>query len=83
MVGARSAEARARIGQILAPLGRPIQWMRVESAEMTKHALNAFLATSVAFINEIAAVCEATGADAKEVERGAQERGAHRARART
>lgn len=68
VVGARSAEARARIGEMLEPLGRPIQWMRVESAEMTKHALNAFLATSVAFINEIAAVCEATGADAKEVE---------------
>jgi UDPglucose 6-dehydrogenase len=44
--------------------------MRVESAEMTKHALNAFLATSVAFINEIGTTCEAVGADAKEVERG-------------
>jgi UDPglucose 6-dehydrogenase len=70
VVGARTAEARARIGQLLEPLGRPIEWMRVESAEMTKHAVNAFLATSVAFINEIAAACEATGADAKEVERG-------------
>jgi UDPglucose 6-dehydrogenase len=70
VVGARTAEARARIGELLAPLGRPIQWMRVESAEMTKHAVNAFLATSVVFINEIAAACEATGADAKEVERG-------------
>ena len=37
---------------------------------MTKHALNAFLATSVTFINEIAALCEQVGADAKEVERG-------------
>ena len=37
---------------------------------MTKHAINAFLATSVAFINEIAALCERVGADAKEVERG-------------
>ena len=44
--------------------------MSVESAEMTKHAINAFLATSVTFINEIAALCEQTGADAKEVERG-------------
>jgi UDPglucose 6-dehydrogenase len=68
VVGVRGAEARARIGPILEPLGRPMQWIRVESAEMTKHALNAFLATSVAFINEIAAVCEVTGADAKEVE---------------
>jgi UDPglucose 6-dehydrogenase len=37
---------------------------------MTKHALNAFLATSVAFINEIAGLCERLGADALEVERG-------------
>jgi UDPglucose 6-dehydrogenase len=44
--------------------------MSVESAEMTKHALNAFLATSVTFINEIATLCERVGADAKEVERG-------------
>ena len=44
--------------------------MSVESAEMTKHALNAFLATSVTFINEIAALCEQVGADATEVERG-------------
>jgi len=44
--------------------------MGVESAEMTKHALNAFLATSVTFINEIAILCEQVGADAKEVERG-------------
>jgi len=42
----------------------------VESAEMTKHAINAFLATSVTFANEIAAICELVGADAKEVERG-------------
>jgi UDPglucose 6-dehydrogenase len=44
--------------------------MSVESAEMTKHALNAFLATSVAFINEVAVVCEHVGADAAEVARG-------------
>jgi UDPglucose 6-dehydrogenase len=44
--------------------------MSVESAEMTKHAINAFLATSVAFANEIARICERVGADAIEVERG-------------
>ena len=37
---------------------------------MTKHAINAFLATSVTFANEIASICELVGADAKEVERG-------------
>jgi UDPglucose 6-dehydrogenase len=42
----------------------------LSSAEMTKHALNAFLATSVTFINEIALVCEQVGADAGDVARG-------------
>lgn len=52
--------------------GQPprIEWMSLESAEMTKHALNAFLAVSVTFINELARLCEAVGANAKEVERG-------------
>jgi UDPglucose 6-dehydrogenase len=44
--------------------------MSVKSAEMTKHALNSFLAVSVAMANEIARICERTGADAREVERG-------------
>ena len=44
--------------------------MSIESAEMTKHALNAFLATSITFINEIATLCEQVGADATQVERG-------------
>jgi UDPglucose 6-dehydrogenase len=44
--------------------------MSVESAEMTKHAINSFLATSVTFANELAAICELVGADAKQVERG-------------
>src|SRR5262249_28106337 len=47
-----------------------IEWMSVESAEMTKHALNAFLATSIVFANEVAVLCERVGADAREVERG-------------
>jgi UDPglucose 6-dehydrogenase len=44
--------------------------MGVESAEMTKHALNGFLATSVAYINEVASLCESVGANASEVSRG-------------
>ena len=70
VVGTRSESDRARITTLLAPLRAPIEWMSVESAEMTKHALNAFLATSIAFINEIAALCEDVGADAQEVARG-------------
>ncbi|MCS6866091.1 MAG: nucleotide sugar dehydrogenase [Gemmataceae bacterium] len=61
---------RAQLTQLLAPFGGERVWMSVASAEMTKHAVNAFLATSVAFINELARLCEVVGADAKEVERG-------------
>jgi UDPglucose 6-dehydrogenase len=70
IVGVRREADRARIAELLRPFTDHIEWMSVESAEMTKHALNAFLATSVAFINEIATLCEQVGADAKEVERG-------------
>jgi UDPglucose 6-dehydrogenase len=70
VAGARSEQDRARIGDLFAPFTRNIVWMSVESAEMTKHALNGFLATSITFINEIAALCEQVGADAAEVERG-------------
>jgi UDPglucose 6-dehydrogenase len=70
VVGARTEQDRIRLAALLAPFSPNIVWMSVESAEMTKHALNAFLATSVAFINELAGLCEQVGADAKEVERG-------------
>jgi UDPglucose 6-dehydrogenase len=70
VAGVRIAADRKRIEDLFAPFSSQIEWMSVESAEMTKHALNAFLATSVAFINEIALLCESVGADAKEVERG-------------
>jgi UDPglucose 6-dehydrogenase len=70
VVGVRDDRARERVAALLAPITNRIEWMSVESAEMTKHAVNAFLATSVTFINELADLCECTGADAKEVERG-------------
>lgn len=70
VVGLREAGDRPRITTMLEPFTKRIEWMSVESAEMTKHALNAFLATSIVFTNEIATLCEAVGADAKEVERG-------------
>lgn len=70
IAGVRSDKDRVRISAMLAPFTQRIEWMSVESAEMTKHAINAFLATSVVFINEIATICEEVGADAKEVERG-------------
>jgi len=67
VAGVRDEASRARITALLAPVTDKIEWMAVESAEMTKHALNAFLATSITFINEIAGLCERVGADAGEV----------------
>ena len=70
VAGVGSDEERVRLGTVLERFDSPIEWMGVESAEMTKHALNAFLATSVAFINEVAAICERVDADASDVARG-------------
>ncbi len=70
VVGTRLSRDRERLSRLLNPITDRIEWMTVESAEMTKHAINAFLAMSVTFANEIAAMCELVGADAKEVERG-------------
>ncbi len=70
VAGVSSERDRHELAEILAPFGAEVQWMRVESAEMTKHALNGFLATSIAFMNEVAAICETVGADAEEVSRG-------------
>jgi len=70
IVGIRSAAAKIPLQNLLSTITKKIEWMSTESAEMTKHAINAFLATSVTFANEVAAICELVGADAKEVERG-------------
>lgn len=69
IVGA-TEPARRPLEALLAPIGAPLIWMRPESAEMVKHALNSFLALSVAYINEIAALSETVGADAQEVAAG-------------
>ena len=70
VIGVGDAAAKGQLLALFEPITDRLEWMSVESAEMTKHAINAFLATSVTFINEIATLCERTGADAKEVERG-------------
>ena len=70
VLGASDDTAAAKLGELFAPFTKNVVRMSVESAEMTKHALNAFLATSVTFANEIARLCEAVGANAKEVEAG-------------
>jgi UDPglucose 6-dehydrogenase len=70
VVGVRSTRDADRLKALLAPFTANVEVVRVESAELTKHALNAYLATSVAFINEIARIAELVGADTREVERG-------------
>ncbi len=70
IIGVRSPAHKEKLRTLLSPFTENVIWMSVESAEMTKHALNAFLATSVTFINEIATICEKVGADAREVEEG-------------
>jgi UDPglucose 6-dehydrogenase len=58
------------VAELYAPLHTPVVRTDVASAEMVKLAANAFLATKISFINEIANVCEETGADVLEVARG-------------
>ena len=73
VLGVESARAEARLRELYRPLNlieTPILATGIESAELTKYACNAFLATKVTFINEIAALCESTGADVHAVARG-------------
>ncbi|HEY6451112.1 MAG TPA: nucleotide sugar dehydrogenase [Steroidobacteraceae bacterium] len=70
VVGVRSELDKPPLLELLGPICGSIEWTTVESAEMTRHAINAFLATSMSFANELASMCESVGADAREVERG-------------
>lgn len=73
VVGVDSEQAKAVMGAIYRPLflrDFPIVYTDLESAEMIKYAANAFLATKISFINEIAALCERVGADVKAVSKG-------------
>ena len=68
IIGVRGDDARKVIEPVLKPFCQTLLWTRVESAEMVKHALNAYLATCVTFTNEIACICESVSADMSEVE---------------
>ncbi|MGI8945013.1 MAG: UDP-glucose dehydrogenase family protein [Thermoleophilaceae bacterium] len=69
-VGEGSDRFAERVAAIYEPLGAPLVRTDVASAEMIKLASNAFLATKISFINEIANVSEEVGADVNEVARG-------------
>ena len=73
VVGVQSERAGKVMNEIYRPLflrDFPVVTTDLESAEMIKYAANAFLATKITFINEIAALCEKVGADVKEVSKG-------------
>jgi UDPglucose 6-dehydrogenase len=70
VVGDEGDWAGDAVVDLYGPLGAPLVRTDVRSAEMIKLAANAFLATKISFINEIANVCEETGADVQEVARG-------------
>ncbi len=70
VVGDRGDWAGDAVVELYSPLGAPLVRTDIASAEMIKLAANAFLATKISFINEIANVCEETGADVLEVARG-------------
>ena len=73
VLGVESARAEALLRELYRPLNlieTPVFATGIESAELTKYASNAFLATKISFINEIAVLCEATGADVHAVARG-------------
>jgi UDPglucose 6-dehydrogenase len=67
VIGSLDREAANRVAQLHLPLRAPIVITDLRTAEMIKYASNAFLATKISFINEIADICEALGADVKEV----------------
>jgi UDPglucose 6-dehydrogenase len=70
VLGSRDPEAAHRVAQLHLPLRTKIIITDLPTAEMIKYASNAFLATKISFINEIAAICERLGADVKEVAEG-------------
>ncbi|MDF3819288.1 UDP-glucose/GDP-mannose dehydrogenase family protein [Leptospira sp. 96542] len=73
VIGADSDKAAKKMSELYSPFvlnGNPILTMGIRSAELTKYACNAFLATKISFVNEIANLCDAVGANYDDVRRG-------------
>src|SRR3954462_2564074 len=73
VIGTESEHARTVLGALYRPLyllETPMVFTSLETAELIKYAANAFLATKITFINEMADLCEAVGADVQDVARG-------------
>jgi UDPglucose 6-dehydrogenase len=75
VVGLDNPDYKSTIENLLKPFSNKLIWMSIVSAEMTKHAINSFLALSVTFINELASLCETVGANASQVEAGLKSEG--------
>jgi UDPglucose 6-dehydrogenase len=70
VLGADDPAAAEKVAGLYSPLHAPVVITDLRTAEMIKYASNAFLATKISFINEIASICEAMGADVTQVARG-------------
>jgi UDPglucose 6-dehydrogenase len=70
VIGSLDKDAANKVAQLHLPLRSPIVITDLRTAEMIKYASNAFLATKISFINELADLCELVGADVKEVAAG-------------
>lgn len=70
VIGVETELARELLEQLYQPLGCPILVTNISTAELTKHAANAFLSTKISFINMVADMCEAVGADVNQVALG-------------
>lgn len=70
VIGSLDRDAADKVAQLHLPLRSPIVITDLRTAEMIKYASNAFLATKISFINELADLCELVGADVKEVAAG-------------
>ncbi|HEY4691487.1 MAG TPA: UDP-glucose/GDP-mannose dehydrogenase family protein [Anaerolineae bacterium] len=70
VLGSLDRDAAEKVAQLHLPLRTTLMITDLRTAEMIKYASNAFLATKISFINEIANICEALGADVKEVAAG-------------
>lgn len=70
VLGSLDRRAAAKVGELYLPLRCPVMITDLRTAEMIKYASNAFLATRISFINEIANICEELGADVREVATG-------------
>lgn len=67
VIGAVNRTAAERVGDLFSSLNAPVIYTSIRSAQMIKYGANAFLATRISFINELASICERVGADITEV----------------